>query len=104
MAEPYVGEIRRFPNQQIPDDWLECNGQTLDIDRYAALFAAIGATYGGDGKTTFAVPDLSGRVAIAQGGPAGSLGQSGWGAGPSQPYLALVYAIASVGVMAEGAA
>lgn len=34
MAEPYLGEIRRFPNQQIPDDWLECNGQTLDIDRY----------------------------------------------------------------------
>jgi microcystin-dependent protein len=70
MAEPYLGEIRAVGFTFAPVGWLSCNGQLMQIAEYDALFALIGTTYGGDGQTTFALPDLQGRVgvgAMAQG-------------------------------------
>lgn len=64
MAEPFVGEIRIFAFGTIPNGWIPCNGQILQIRSNQALFALLYTTYGGDGKTTFAVPDLRGRVPI----------------------------------------
>jgi microcystin-dependent protein len=67
MAEPYVGEIRIFAGTFAPRGWAFCDGTTLAIDQNTALFQLIGTTYGGDGETTFALPDLRGRVPIHQG-------------------------------------
>jgi microcystin-dependent protein len=65
--ENYIGEIRVFAGTYAPLDWAFCNGQLLAINEYSALFQLIGTTYGGDGATTFAVPNLSGRVVVGQG-------------------------------------
>ncbi|CAM3846895.1 hypothetical protein CCOS865_03274 [Pseudomonas reidholzensis] len=65
----YLGEIRLFPFAWAPEGWLPCNGSVLQIARNPALFSLIGTVYGGDGKTTFALPDLRGRVAACQGNP-----------------------------------
>jgi len=62
MSNPYVGEIRLVAFNFAPDDWALCNGQLLDISENSTLFQLIGNTYGGDGVTTFALPDLQGRV------------------------------------------
>src|SRR6184192_3902770 len=67
MAQPYVGEIRMFGGNFAPVDWAFCNGQLLPISEYETLFALIGTTYGGDGVTTFALPDLRGRLPLGQG-------------------------------------
>lgn len=67
MVTPYIGEIRLFGFGRIPTDWAACNGQLLPISEYEALFTLIGTIYGGDGQTTFAVPDLRGRVPISLG-------------------------------------
>jgi len=67
MAEPYLGEIRMFAGNFTITGWQMCNGQTLPISQYAALFSILGTTYGGNGTTTFNLPDLRGRVAIHQG-------------------------------------
>ncbi len=79
--EYFVGEIRMFGTSFCPRDWTEANGQILSIDQYVTLFSLLGTTYGGDGRTTFALPDLRGRVPISQGQGAGlsnyQLGQSG---------------------------
>jgi len=64
MAEPYVGEIRMFAGTFAPVGWALCNGQLLPIAENDVLFNLIGTTYGGDGQTTFAVPDLRGRIPI----------------------------------------
>jgi microcystin-dependent protein len=71
MAEPYLGEIRLFAGNFAPRGWALCNGQLLPIRQYTALFSLLGVNYGGDGKTTFALPDLQGRVPIGQGDGAG---------------------------------
>jgi len=65
MTEPFLGEIRLFtyPNL-IPKGWLECAGQILAIQQNAALFSLLGTTFGGNGVSTFALPDLRGRVAL----------------------------------------
>lgn len=74
MSECFIGEIRLFGGTFAPLGWAFCNGALLPISEYDALFALIGTTYGGDGQTTFALPDLRGRVAIHQGqGPGLSL-------------------------------
>ena len=65
--DPYIGEIRIFAGTYAPEGWLFCQGQTLPVAQYQALFAVIGITYGGDGRKTFALPDLKGRVPISQG-------------------------------------
>ena len=64
MAQPYVGEIRMFGGNFAPVGWMFCEGQLLPISEYEILFQLIGTTYGGDGESTFALPDLRGRVPI----------------------------------------
>lgn len=66
-ANPFVGEIEIVAFTYAPVGWATCDGQLLSISENAALFALLGTTYGGDGATTFALPDLRGRVAIHQG-------------------------------------
>jgi len=64
MAQPYVGEIRIFAGNFEPSGWKFCEGQLLPISEYDTLFNLIGTTYGGDGQSTFALPDLRGRVPL----------------------------------------
>lgn len=67
MAEPYVGEIRLFAGNFAPLGWALCDGSVLSIAENEVLFNLIGTTYGGDGQTTFALPDMRGRVPLHQG-------------------------------------
>ncbi|MET0221463.1 MAG: tail fiber protein [Tardiphaga sp.] len=67
MSDPFIGEIRLFGFPRIPDGWLGCNGALYSIAEYEVLYTLIGTVYGGDGNTTFGVPDLRGRVPLAQG-------------------------------------
>jgi microcystin-dependent protein len=67
MAQPYVGEIRMFAGNFQPAGWMFCEGQLLPISENETLFQLIGTTYGGDGQSTFALPDLRGRLPIHQG-------------------------------------
>lgn len=62
--EPYIGEIRLVPWKTIPSGWVSCSGQMLQIQQYQALYSLIGTCYGGDGKTTFQLPNLNGRVVM----------------------------------------
>jgi len=64
MAQPYVGEIRMFAGNFAPAGWMFCEGQLLPISEFETLFNLIGTTYGGDGQSTFALPDLRGRLPI----------------------------------------
>lgn len=81
MSQPYVGEIRMFGGNFAPAGWVFCDGRLLAISDNDVLFNLIGTTYGGDGQTTFAVPDLRGRLPIHQGTGSGlstyTIGQSG---------------------------
>lgn len=72
MAEPFIGEIRLFGFNFNPRGWLFCNGALLPIASQSMLFSLYGTTYGGDGRTTFALPDLRGRVAMSNGRHPGS--------------------------------
>jgi microcystin-dependent protein len=67
MAQPYVGEIRMFAGNFAPAGWMFCEGQLLPISENETLFQLIGTTYGGDGQSTFGLPDLRGRIPIHQG-------------------------------------
>jgi microcystin-dependent protein len=67
MAQPYVGEIRMFAGNFAPAGWMFCEGQLLPISENETLFQLIGTTYGGDGESTFALPDLRGRIPLHQG-------------------------------------
>ncbi len=74
MADPFVAEIRIFPFNFAPKGWAWCNGQLLPLSQNTALFSLLGTTYGGDGKSTFALPDLEGRAPMHPGqGPGLSL-------------------------------
>ena len=64
MAQPYVGEIRMFGGNFAPAGWMFCEGQLLPISEYETLFNLIGTTYGGDGQSTFGLPDLRGRLPL----------------------------------------
>lgn len=64
MAQPYVGEIRMFAGNFAPAGWMFCEGQLLPISEYETAFNLIGTTYGGDGQSTFALPDLRGRIPL----------------------------------------
>ena len=83
MATPFLGEITLFAGNFAPRNWAFCDGQLLSISQNTALFSILGTTYGGNGQTTFALPDLRGRVPIHVGGGTGPglstyvLGQSG---------------------------
>lgn len=75
MAEPYIGEIKMFGLNFAPRNWAFCNGQLMPIAQNTPLFAILGVTYGGNGQTTFALPDFRGRVPMF------------WGQGPGlSPY------------------
>jgi microcystin-dependent protein len=67
MSNPYLGEIRPFAGNFAPRGWNFCNGALMSIAQNNALFALLGTNYGGDGQTTFGLPDLRGRVALSQG-------------------------------------
>jgi len=67
MSQPYVGEIRMFAGNFAPAGWMFCEGQLLPISENETLFQLIGTTYGGDGQSTFGLPDLRGRLPIHQG-------------------------------------
>ena len=74
MADPFVAEIRIFPFNFAPKGWAWCDGQLLPISQNTALFSLLGTTYGGDGKSTFALPDLQGSAPMHPGqGPGLSL-------------------------------
>jgi microcystin-dependent protein len=89
MSDPFIGEIRLFPYDFAPRGWAFCNGQVLSISQNTALFALIGTIYGGDGRTTFALPDLRGRVAVSSGqGPGLSSYALGEGGGEEKVSLA----------------
>jgi len=80
-VDPFIGQIIMFGGNFAPRGWALCDGQLLPINQYQALFSILGATYGGDGRTTFALPDLRGRVALHPGTSSGlsprKLGQKG---------------------------
>jgi microcystin-dependent protein len=76
VSNPYLGEIRLFGGNYAPLGWAVCAGQLLPVAQYDALFTLLGTTYGGDGQTTFGLPDLRGRVPIHQ-GPLHTLGEQG---------------------------
>lgn len=67
MAQPYVGEIRMFAGNFAPAGWMFCEGQLIPISENEVLFNLIGTTYGGDGQSTFQLPDLRGRLPLHQG-------------------------------------
>lgn len=67
MSDPFVGEIRIFAGNFAPYGWAFCNGQLMPIRQYSALFSLLGVTYGGDGKTTFALPNLQGSAPMSPG-------------------------------------
>lgn len=80
MSQPYVGEIRIFAGNFAPSGWMFCDGQLMPISENETLFNLIGTTYGGDGQTTFALPDLRGRLPTHQGtggGASYTMGQPG---------------------------
>jgi microcystin-dependent protein len=76
MAQPYVGEIRMFAGNFAPAGWMFCEGQLLAISENDTLYQLIGTTYGGDGESTFGLPDLRGRVPVHR-GPGFTMGQQG---------------------------
>src|SRR5215217_6266093 len=78
MADPFIGEVRVVGFNFAPTGWAQCNGQLMPISQNTALFSLLGTTYGGDGKSTFALPDLQGAAPLQQGqGPGLSLYDEG---------------------------
>jgi microcystin-dependent protein len=78
MSEPFVGEIRMFAGDFAPRGWASCDGQLLAVSQNDALFSLLGTIHGGDGRTTFGLPDMRGRIPIHAGdGPALSVRQLG---------------------------
>ena len=81
MNDPFIGGIIMFAGNFAPRGWAFCDGQLLPISQYSALFSILGTTYGGDGRTTFALPDLRGRAVLHEGQSPGTtyrnLGSSG---------------------------
>src|SRR3569623_1528496 len=77
----FLGEIRMFAGNYAPEDWHFCDGSTLQINQFDALYALLGTTYGGDGRVTFGLPDLRGRAPVHKGTGTGlppvTLGQKG---------------------------
>jgi microcystin-dependent protein len=106
MSEQYLGEIRAVSFNFAPKGWALCNGQTMPINQYAALFSLLGTTYGGNGTTTFNLPNLQGRTPVHFGSGASgnqvSLGQVGGAEsvtlnGNQSPHTHLVAAQSSGG-------
>ncbi|SCW45367.1 phage tail protein [Ancylobacter rudongensis] len=88
--EPFIGEIRLFAGTYAPKGWAECGGQELTVREHPTLFSIIGKKYGGDGRTTFALPDLRGCAAVGAGqGPGLSAWPVGWRGGDEDVTLGL---------------
>jgi microcystin-dependent protein len=88
MSDPFVAEIRIFPFNFAPTGWAMCNGQLLPISQNTALFSLLGTTYGGDGKSNFALPNIQGQAAMFWGqGPGLSLRDIGEAGGVSTVTL-----------------
>jgi len=88
MAQPFVGEMRMFAGNFAPAGWMTCEGQTLPISENEVLFQLIGTTYGGDGESTFNLPNLASRVPVHNGtGPDGVTYQIGEMAGTESVTL-----------------
>lgn len=88
MAQPYIGEIRMFAGNFAPVGWMFCEGQLLPISENETLFQLIGTTYGGDGESTFGLPDLRGRIPLHMGtGPSGTTYQLAESAGVEEITL-----------------
>ncbi|HKG15992.1 MAG TPA: tail fiber protein [Pyrinomonadaceae bacterium] len=88
MPEPYVGEIRMFAGNFAPAGWMLCQGQQLPISENDVLFTLLGTTYGGDGESTFNLPNLASRVPVHMGnGPDGVTYQIGEAAGTESVTL-----------------
>ena len=89
MSDPFVAEIRIFPFNFAPTGWAFCDGQLMPISQNTALFALLGTFYGGDGKSTFALPDLQGAAPMQQGqGP--GLSTRFQGANSGAPFVTLI--------------
>lgn len=71
MSEPFIGEIRMFAGNFSPRDWAFCDGQLLAITQFTSLFSILGTTFGGDGRSTLALPNLKGRSPMGAGHGAG---------------------------------
>ena len=78
MSEPFIGEIRMFAGNFAPRGWALCDGQLLAVSQNDALFSLLGTTYGGDGRTTFGLPDMRGRIPVHPGSGPG-LSNRRWG-------------------------
>jgi len=90
MSEPFIGEIRMFAGNFAPRNWAFCDGQLLAVFDHDALFSLLGTTYGGDGRTTFGLPDLRGRIPIHAGtGPGLSPRRLGDEGGAEQATLSV---------------
>jgi len=76
MSDPFVGEIRMFAGNFAPRGWAFCDGQLLEVSQNDALFSLLGTIYGGDGRTTFGLPDLRGRLPVHQGNGPGLINRS----------------------------
>lgn len=85
--DSYIGQIRIVPWKTIPRGWLPCSGQVLNISQNQALYSLIGVTYGGDGKTTFHLPNLNGRVIMGTSRVAGNVIQVGTSGGATSVTL-----------------
>ena len=99
VDDALLGEIRMFGGPDVPKGWTACNGQILQIRELAPLFSLLGTTFGGDGQTTFAVPDLRARfpIHLTDSLPVGTLAPAvstefGMSA-EKQPFAALTYCI-----------
>ena len=106
MADPYIGELKIFGGNFAPVGWMFCDGRLLAISEYEALFNLIGTTYGGDGVSTFALPDLRGRIPLHQGagyvmgqaaGSATALAQASVDDRPRRPTASSLYIVPGAG-------
>ena len=91
MSEPFIGELRLFGCGFAPRGWSTCEGQLLPIAQNTALFSLLGTTYGGDGRTSFGLPDLRGRAPIGRGNGPG-LPNYNWGAKSGRASITLTAA------------
>lgn len=87
MSDSYVGEIRMFGGTFAPAGWAFCDGQLLSIGEHETLFSLVGTTYGGDGQSTFALPDLRGRTPVHRSDPLPQGTSVGLAAGPATSAL-----------------
>ena len=90
MSEPYIGEIRMFGGNFAPKGWALCDGDLLSVSQYEALFSLLGTIYGGDGRTTFGLPDLRGRAPMHYGSGPG-LTSRNLGTKAGSPTVTLAY-------------